>query len=110
MKSIRSKIDFSVCFMFAFVFLLIAIVIIVGLHNERNRINSGIIVDKEYNAPYAHFSWNESDGTFRYDQHYRPANCRFCIEGEKDGKLVRYWFDVPEEEYAQYQVGDFYTR
>ncbi len=110
MRIKRGMIDFAVWFVIAIVVLLIATIIVAGLYNEGNRITSGIIVDKEYNAAYGYSSGNANGSTFRYDQYYRPAEYRFCIEGEKDGKQVKYWFDVPEEKYAQFQIGDFYTR
>lgn len=106
----KSKLDFAVGFVIAIVVLLITALIIGDMYNEGNRITSGIIVDKEYNTAYGYSSANANDSTFRYDQYYRPAEYRLCIEGEKDGRLVRYWFEVPEDEYAKYQVGDFYTR
>lgn len=110
MKFKRSKLDFAVWFMITVIVLLIAALFVADLYNEGNRITSGVIVDKEYNTAYGYSSGHSSGRTYRYDQSYWPAEYRFCIEGEKDGKLVRYWFDVPEEEYVQYQVGDFYTR
>lgn len=106
----KSKLDFAVGFVIAIVVLLITAFFIGVMYNEGNRITSGVIVDKEYNTAYGYSSANANDSTFRYDQYYRPAEYQFCIEGEKDGKLVRYWLAVPGDEYAQYQVGDFYTR
>ncbi len=110
MKIKGREFDFAFWFLISIIVLLIAVFIVADLYNEGNRITSGIIVDKEYNTAYGYSSGNANSSTFRYDQYYRPAEYRFCIEGEKDGKLVKYWFDVPKEEYAQYQVGDFYTR
>ncbi len=66
--------------------------------NEMNSITSGIIVAKDYNPV-----------TIRM---YRlgPPQYQFCIEGEKDGEIVKYWFDVTPEEYGKYNVGDPYPR
>ncbi len=79
--------------------------------NARNRISSGIIVDKEYDPGFSRSSAQmNSEGMGYYDRYSRPPQYQFCIEGEKDGEIVRYWFDVTPEEYGKYNVGDPYSR
>lgn len=98
----------------------IIIIVVVGIiaaaigfeiANERNRISSGMIVDKEYDPGYDHSSARtDSDGIAHYERYNRPPQYRFCIEGEKDGKTVRYWFDVTPSEYDKYNIGDTYFK
>lgn len=45
-----------------------------------------------------------------YERYNRPPQYQFCIEGEKDGKTVRYWFDVTPAEYDKYNIGDTYFK
>lgn len=76
------------------------------VYNHRNKIDEGIIVDKQYTAEYSHYSSDKNGGHF-----YRtPASYSFTIEGEKDGETVRYTFSVTKEEYDQYKIGDYYKR
>lgn len=77
-----------------------------AVSNHRNKIDEGIIVDKQYTAEYSHYSTDRNGGHF-----YRtPASYSFTIEGEKDGEIVRYTFDVTKEEYDRYKIGDYYKR
>lgn len=79
--------------------------------NESNRISSGVIVDKDYDPGYSYSGAQAASGSMATYRHYsRPAKYQFCIEGEKDGKNVRYWFDVTPEEYNKYTVGDSYSK
>ena len=90
---------------------IIAAVVGLGIANERNRISSGVIVDKEYHPGYNHSSARtDSDGKAYYERDNRPPQYLFCIEGEKDGETVRYWFDVTPIEYDKYNVGDTYSK
>lgn len=34
----------------------------------------------------------------------------FVIQGTKDGETVNYRFEVTEEEYGRYKIGDYYER
>lgn len=93
------------------VVVIIAAVVGFGIANERNRISSGVIVDKEYDPGYNHSSARtDSDGMVHYERYNRPPQYQFCIEGEKDGKTVRYWFDVTPAEYDKYNIGDTYFK
>lgn len=79
--------------------------------NEQNRISSGVIVDKDYDPGYSYSGAQASSGSMATYQHYsRQAKYQFCIEGDKNGGTVRYWFDVTPEEYDKYSVGDAYSK
>lgn len=56
--------------------------------NESNKISYGTVVSKDYT----------------------PESFTITIEGEKDGKVVEYTFNVPESEYTMYEVGDWYPK
>lgn len=79
--------------------------------NEGNRISSGVIVDKEYYPGHNYSSAHtDANGRTNYTRDNRPPQYQFCIEGEKNGEIVRYWFDVTADEYSQYRIGDTYER
>lgn len=92
--------------------IIIAIVGILGtlifsaVSNHRNKIDEGIIVDKQYTAEYTHYSSDKNGGHF-----YKvPDSYSFTIEGKKDGETVKYTFEVTKEEYNRYKIGDYYKR
>lgn len=84
------------------IFCLCIVVIIVALAsyiaNAVNKIDEGIVVDKDYNAACS------LSGT------YYPEEYILTIEGEKNGTTVQYKFEVPETEYVYYDIGDYYSR
>lgn len=83
----------------AAVIVIILLLILGGaLLNEKNKISEGTVVEREYESGYM------------TDNGYVHPKCKLTIEGEKNGKLVQYTFEVPESEYAQYQVGDHYPK
>lgn len=84
----------------------LGLIIAVGVQNEMNEIDSGIIVDKDYTTGYTSYS-SDKNGGHAYST---PAKFKFTIEGEKDGETVQYTFEVTEEEYQRYKIGDYYER
>ena len=62
----------------------------------RNKINSGVIVDKEY-----------SSGFYSTD-YWVPPSHSLTIRGEKNGKVVEYTFEVDEATYNKYNIGQSY--
>lgn len=68
------------------------------IKNECNKISQGTVVSKDY-APARASS-----------KSYTSESFAITIEGEKDGKIVEYTFDVPESEYVMYNVGDWYPK
>lgn len=66
----------------------IGIIVTPTIINESNKISQGTVVSKSYT----------------------PESFAITIEGEKDGKIVEYTFNVPESEYVMYNVGDWYLK
>lgn len=65
--------------------------------NSINSISEGKIVDKHI-------------GLITDQKVFCPKTYHFTIEGEKHGKTVRYTFEVTENEYTTYRIGDWYER
>lgn len=86
---------------------LIVVMVIIGvlciicslaIKNESNKISQGTVVSKDYTPARAS------------SKSYIPESFTITIEGEKDGKVVEYTFNVPESEYTMYNVGDWYPK
>lgn len=83
----------------------IMIIAVIGAFvNEGNRITEGIVVDREYSSGGSYYHSNENGGYYTHTE----LSYRFCIEGEKNGERVQYWFEVTQGEYEKYQIGDNY--
>lgn len=76
-----------------------------GIDNEANRITQGVVIDKDFNAGYTSTSGSKDSGISIY---HHPASYNLLIEGRKDGQVVQYWKEVTAEEYAKYNIGDYY--
>ncbi len=77
-----------------------------AIKNEANRIDSGVIVDKDMDAGRTYYSSDKNGG----HMHSYPPSYSFTIRGEKGGEVVEYTFEVTAEEYAAYKIGDQYHR
>ena len=63
---------------------------------SRNKINSGVIVDKEY-----------SSGFYSAD-YWVPSSYRLTRRGAKNGEMVEYTFEVDKATYNKYNIGESY--
>ena len=72
--------------------------------NESHRISEGTVVDRNYTAGYTSVATKDRPAT------YHPSRCTLTISGTKDGEYVEYTFEVPEAEYAKYNIGDHYPK
>lgn len=107
----KHRIDFAFIFIFTVIVVAMAGMIFSIIVNEGNRITSGIVVDKQFNPSYSYADVSRSgQGNSRYYFDQRSDRYSICIEGAKDGRTVRYWLSVTEEEYILYHVGDYYSR
>lgn len=97
------------------IFIALIFVVVIGflvfcaisaIHNESNRIGEGYIVDKNYNSAY---TTNTTVNGVIIPQ-YHPESYSLCISGEKDGKIVEYWFNCSATEYEAYSVGDYFKK
>lgn len=94
----------------AFVFLIVIIgigaAIFGAIANEQNAIDSGIIVDKNMTPGGTYYNSSKHGGHL---QSY-PASYSFTIRGEKNGEMVQYTFNISEDEYNSYKIGEEYHR
>lgn len=81
-----------------------ACTIIVACINESHRISEGTVVDRHYTAGYTSAATKDKPAV------YHPPRCTLTISGMKDGEYVEYTFEVPEAEYAKYNIGDHYPK
>ena len=86
------------------IIVIMACTIIVACINESHRISEGTVVDRDYSAGYTSAATKDRPST------YHPPRCTLTISGMKDGEYVEYTFDVPEAEYAKYNIGDHYPK
>lgn len=86
----------------------IAVVTVVAIYgycvNESHRISEGTVVDRNYTAGYTSAATKDRPAS------YHPPRCTLTISGTKDGEYVEYTFEVPEAEYAKYNIGDHYPK
>lgn len=68
------------------------------------------MTDKSYRAAYTYNTYTEVNGIIIPHTHYVPERYSIEIQGEKNGKLVEYWFEVTATEYEEYTVGDYYPK
>lgn len=77
-----------------------------AIENESNRIDGGVIVDKDMDAGRTYYSSDKNGGRM----YSYPPSYSFTIRGEKDGEVVEYTFEVSAEEYGAYKIGEVYHR
>lgn len=106
----NNLLEFFAGAMIAAVIALIVVTLLSGIANESNRITEGIIVDKDYTAPYSSITYHTINGNSYPVSRYHPENFQFKIKGDKNSKTVEYVFDVTENEYNSYNVGDYYKK
>ena len=64
--------------------------------NEKNQIDSGIVVDKSH---------SEELGRIHY-----PEEFTLTISGKKNGELVTYEFECSKDDFEIYNIGDRYPK
>lgn len=80
------------------------------ISNEKNWISAGTVIDKDYNSAYTSVYYTKSGNTNIPHFIHRNESYKLKIKGEKDGKVVEYWFECTEEEYQNYNIGDYYSK
>lgn len=78
-------------------------IIVSAASNANKRITAGKIINKWY---YAAYTSTNAEGYVEF----HPAQYWMEIEGQKNGEIVSYYFQVPEAEYFMYQIGDWYGK
>ena len=76
------------------------------INNELNRITEGTIIDKQIYTEYTEANVSNGSGSYSH----RPTRYSFLLEGEKNGKAVKYWTEVSADEYARFRVGEYYRK
>lgn len=96
-------IEILICdILFVVMAVLLIFCIVSWIINMRNKIDSGIVVDKH------HTSAHSTPTRFGFIHH--PESYTLTIKGDKDGKPIEYTFDCSEEEYDLYDIGDEYPK
>lgn len=94
-----------------FALIVVTLVIVsAGASNAMNRINEGVVIDKQYYSSYTTTNRTTVDGKTVITPRYVPEKYYFTIEGEKNGEVVQYSFKVTAEEYNDYHIGDYYRK
>ena len=76
--------------------------------NSRNKINEGVVIDKDYHSAYTTITYIHSDDMTIPVSQYYPERFVLTIRGSKNGETVEYRFAVSEAEYERYSIGDYY--
>ncbi len=92
------------------ILILLVVSIISNAINTSNKIDEGVIVDKNYSASYVLYTYSDSKNTTIRIPYTVLESYSFTIRGEKNGESVEYTFSVTEDEYPQYNIGDYYKR
>lgn len=87
-----------------------ALVFMTYFRNENNKISEGVVIDKNYKAPYTTTIYIEVGDTRIPQSTYHPESYSLEIQGEKNEESVTYWFECTAEEYRQYSIGDYYRK
>ena len=97
-----------VALLVAVAFAVIGFAVAAVITNESNRISEGVVIDKNYSSAYTTYSHIKSGNVLVNVPQFHPERYRIQLEGEKDGETVTYWRSVTEQEYSDYEIGDYY--
>ena len=91
--------------------LVLAIGIYAMVLNAANKIDEGVVIDKNYHASYVTTTYYRTNDNISIPIHTtHPESYSFTIQGDKNGETVKYTFNVPESEYNSYSIGDYYKK
>ena len=102
--------DFIIALILIVCAALIVVYIILGVVNASSEIDEGILIDKHYTAQYVTYNNVNTGESNIMIPVTHPERYSFTIQGEKNGETVEYTFSVTEDEYPQYNIGDYYRR
>ncbi|MCM1328395.1 MAG: hypothetical protein NC253_03055 [Ruminococcus sp.] len=102
--------DLIVGFVILIILAVLIYSVVLFIKNAANKIDEGIVVNKNYQASYVSYAYTTVNDTRVMIPHTVPESYRLTIKGEKDGETVVYSFSVPELEYIQYEIGDHYPK
>ncbi|MCM1328830.1 MAG: hypothetical protein NC253_05250 [Ruminococcus sp.] len=81
-----------------------------NIQNASNKIDEGVIIDKNYSAAYVTYNTVNTGKSTSLIPVNHPETYSLTIKGEKDGETVEYLFYVPATEYNNYNIGDYYKK
>lgn len=84
--------------------------IVIAVKNAASKIDEGLVVDKNYRASYISYTYTEVGDTQIMIPHTVPESYSLTIQGKKNSETVEYSFNVPEQEYLWYAIGDYYPK
>ena len=102
--------DFIIGFIILAILLVVICAIIFAVKNDANKINEGVVVDKHYRSEYVSYTYSGSGDNKISIPYIVPESYTLTIQGEKNGEPVEYYFNVPEQEYFKYNIGDYYKK
>lgn len=70
--------------------------------NEKNQIDSGIVVDKSHSE--------ERSQMTKFGRVHHPEEFTLTISGKKNGELVTYEFECSKDDFEIYNIGDRYPK
>lgn len=68
--------------------------------NEKNQIDSGIVVDKSHSEEHSQLT--------KFGRVHYPEKFTLTISGKKNGELVTYEFECSKDDFEIYNIGDRY--
>lgn len=70
--------------------------------NEKNQIDSGIVVDKSHSEEHSQLT--------KFGRVHYPEVFTLTISGKKNGELVTYEFECSKDDFEIYNIGDRYPK
>lgn len=70
--------------------------------NEKNQIDSGIVVDKSHSEEHSQLT--------KFGRVHYPETFTLTISGKKNGELVTYEFECSKDDFEIYNIGDRYPK
>lgn len=72
----------------------------------------GTVIDKEYSSERSYYSYDtvhSGNSTYTVPRyHYYPESWKLKIQKTENGKTKEVWIEVPESEFNNIKVGEFY--
>lgn len=73
-------------------------------------IYEGTIVDKKYTSAHTTLQTYYNGKTTSIYPMYHPERWKIKIQKQEDDKTKEVWISVPEQEYNNLKIGDYYAR
>lgn len=102
-EEIVLKILFVIAMLIAGFCLIFLIADYIDYHkNEKNQIDSGIVVDKSHSEEHSQLT--------RFGRVHHPEMFTLTISGKKNGEFVTYEFECTKDDFEIYNIGDRYPK